>query len=97
MTAGQYKNMTWVGIYWADGDTLTWNGGWKTEIATVPSISCSRWSRNRADHATFRDRSTELLHAVAFPAKDLGRTKHDYACASGVCSRDADSSIVTAV
>jgi uncharacterized protein (TIGR03067 family) len=38
MTAGQYKNMTWVGIYRADGDTLKWNGGWKTEVATVPSM-----------------------------------------------------------
>jgi uncharacterized protein (TIGR03067 family) len=37
MTAGQYKNMTWVGIYRADGDTLAWNGGWTTEVVTVPS------------------------------------------------------------
>ena len=38
MTAGQYQDMTWVGIYRADGDTLRWNGGWKTEVATVPSM-----------------------------------------------------------
>lgn len=37
MTAGQYTNRTWVGIYRADGDTLAWNGGWTTEVATVPS------------------------------------------------------------
>lgn len=37
MTAGQFKNMTWVGIYRAEGDTLAWNGGWNTEVVTVPS------------------------------------------------------------
>jgi uncharacterized protein (TIGR03067 family) len=46
MTAGQFKNMTWVGIYRADGDTLAWNGGWNTEVATVPST----FATSQGDH-----------------------------------------------
>ncbi len=37
MTAGPYKGRTWVGIYEATGDILKWNGGWQTEVTTVPS------------------------------------------------------------
>lgn len=50
MTAGEYKGMTWVGIYQVEGDTLRWCGGWKGEIQAPPSA----FSTAPGDHLFLR-------------------------------------------